>query len=1116
MDALSIIKKCSSEGVLLYLKDGRLAFKSKDALDDTLRQLLIENKLAVVELLKQKETMLEGEQLNGQLSSTSATGIYPASHNQSSLLLTDELQKGAVDNYVMSSVFEVQHALCIDYVKRALGAMMHKHEILRTSMFIEDAKPMQKVCLVERVPVSMFDLTRFSDAEQTSELDKLLTELAKSTFLLNQAPLFKVAIITLTPSKYVIVFKFHHIIFDGWSLGVFLSDFFQTYLAIENRELTTVNNQYLQYRDFACWQKAWLKSKSGEQAVDYWVTELSGAPSKHNLPLAHTPCSHTKSASYYVEKLPTDGLSRVDELCLQLNITKFMFFYAIYAVVLAKYSNVDDVVIGVAASGRKESKFNNTIGFFANPLPVRTKLSTLDRFTDLLGRVKEQLLSAFEHQQVPFEYIVSRLNPVRSAGGNPIFQLAFSLHEEVPTNIGINYKKIHNENLRGAQTKFDLSLHVELNAPSTQLAWTYDESLLSHEIVAELHASYESTVEAVLNDLEVSLQDKLLAKHVYTGRFSSSVSLSEQAVDLVAQVTKWASERPSQIALSDSHTSITYEELAKCIAYTSELLLRAGINYGDTVAVSTHRSIEYFINILALLNIGAAFLPLDESLPKARLEYIVKEAALKFVIGAKNNVVEEVGLTNVASGNCDNTLTLVPLSLDSSRLAYILYTSGSTGVPKGAKIAYSSLHNLILNLANNEVISSENDTWGALASFSFDASLQSLAQLYSGKRIHILTDDVKACETSFKRALVDNEVTILDCTPSFIEKWLNTEFGPSLPNLMIGGEEITQALWDTLVSWQSATGKFAFNLYGPTECCVNSLYCRVTGAIPYIGTPLSNTWADIRGLDGQPVANGVTGELVLSGVNVGLGYVDGASNAFQSRNGVREYFTGDLVKTTSGGLIQYVGRRDSIEKINGYRINLTEVSNVLDTSELVDKAVCFALDTEKGTAITAFIKYIEPQVDEPRAQQALRALTVSKLPIYMVPTLFVPVDTFPINSSGKTDKTRLIEQVERSSSVEARALPETELQIQLCAIWEQLLKVSPIGIDDNFFQLGGDSLQIASLANEIKHKYSQTISIAKIYETPTIRQIETYLSISTWIDEKSHLEDHVNKEIVEI
>ncbi|QIS22154.1 non-ribosomal peptide synthase/polyketide synthase [Nocardia terpenica] len=977
----------------------------------------------------------------------------PVSFAQQRLWFLDQLE-GPNAIYNMPLVVGLSGVLDVDALRAALADVVARHESLRTVIEVVDGQPVQRV-LTEAMP----ELT--VAAADPAQVEALVAEAAAHTFdLAGEIPV-RAWLWQTGPQQQVLAVVMHHIATDGWSMAPLTRDLSQAYQARLQGRAPQWQELAVQYADYTLWQRELLGSESDPDSLlsrqlDYWRTELDGAPQVLALPTDRprppVASHHGGWVPFSVDAVMHQKLLRVAR---EHDATVFMMVNALVAVLLCRMGSGDDVPVGAALAGRGDEALDDLVGFFVNTVVLRTDLSGDPTFEQVLGRVRETHFRAHAHADVPFERVVDAVAGERSTARHPLFQVMLVLQNNAQAALALPGAAPSVEPVGQVQpgvAKFDLTFTVtELGGAGETPAGLaggieYATDLFDHATVVALAARFVRLLEAVVADPRVPIARIQLLSAPEQRQLAvwndTAVAVAESTLPQLFAAQ--AAATPDAVAVVCADTTLTYRELDTRANQLAHWLIGQGVGPEDRVAVALPRSPELVITLLAVTKTGAAYVPIDPQYPDDRVAFMLADA--------KPVLVVDEALVGATRDGCGEGL---PLFAVAESAAYIIYTSGSTGTPKGVVVTHKGLASLATAMAERFALSPASRVL-AMASPSFDASMMELLMaIGSGAVLVIPPAGVMAGEI-LGDVLVTQKITHALISPTVLATVPELPDGV-LSSPVVGAEPCTPEL---VQRW--APGRCMVNAYGPTEVTIAATLSKALTAgdvVVPIGAPIANTRVFV--LDGwlRPVPPGVVGELYVAGAGLARGYLGRAGLtaarfvADPSGGGERLYRTGDLVRWNTDGELVFAGRADDQVKVRGFRIEPGEIESVLTGHDQVGQAVVVARDSAAGKRLVGYVTAAGGAGGVDVA--GLREWLTARLPDYMVPAALMVLDALPLNPNGKLDRRALPEPVFTGGRYRAPRNPREEL---LCTIFAEVLGVSRVGIDDSFFDLGGDSI----------------------------------------------------------
>ncbi|MHA7060180.1 amino acid adenylation domain-containing protein [Aquimarina sp. M1] len=1012
---------------------------------------------------------------------------YSLTSSQRRLWALSQLDEGNTA-YNIFDAFQFSGELDISKLSIAFLKLIERHESLRT-IFIEDKnKELRQYIIPVEQYLGKLKFLDLSNNDSDKVLKSQLKAVQEHVFNLEKGPLFIAEVIKISDKKHVLMLNMHHIIGDGWSMGVLSREFISIYNSLVSEETITLQTLSIQYKDYAEWQNSTSKRLELEKSKSFWLDKFKG-----DLPVLELPTSKvrpnikTYNGSYISYSFSKETTSRLNLYAKQNETTLFMVLMAGVNGLFYRYTNTRDIILGTPVAGREHADLENQVGLYLNTLAIRTEFEESTSFKDLVSIAKTTLLNAYSHQEYPFDRLIDELSIKRDVSRSALFDVMVVLQnqQELLTSDGMRLNGVEISpypNKHTSFSKFDmsfifsekeaqLSLHLEYNTDVYELGFI--ERLCTHlgNFITQGINNPNKDV-AKLNYLEASEENQLFYDFNDTSFNISDTSI----IDLfVAQAAK----NPEYVAVIHESKEFTYGELDEVSNELAHYLLqRYNLQVEDLVGVKLDRSEWLIISLLAVLKTGAAYVPIDPSYPAKRISYIEQDSNCKVTID--QNLLREFNQQ-------ENLLKTLPnIEIKQSNLAYVIYTSGSTGKPKGVMIEHKSLLNLCSwHVSEYNVDASSR---GSLYSgIGFDASVWEIyPYLVSGGTLYPISNpEVRYNINLLINFLIGHKITHTYLPTKICEELViqNTVLKNTI--VLTGGEALKLP--------ENIKGLKIFNNYGPSENTVVTtsfdLKNRTGESIP-IGRPINNTQIYIisDSMELQPI--GVVGEICISGNGLSRGYLNQSKltkekfidNPFLK--GTRLYKTGDLGNWLSDGSIEFVGRKDNQVKIRGHRIELGEIENALVSMTSIHQAVVVDIDIEGEKVLVAYLV----KNDEHNMQE-LRTLLSYKLPEYMIPSYYVELENFPLTANGKIDKKTFPKVTEKHLIRSQYVAPVTKEEKELVIIWEEVLGIENIGVTDNFFELGGHSLNMMVLINKINQKFNIAITTRELYSNMTIHQL---------------------------
>lgn len=1045
--------------------------------------------------------------------------IFPASFAQQRLWFLDQLEPNN-PAYTVFSTAHISGPLNLEALKQSFQAIIERHEVLRTTFTVSDGQPMQVIAPTLSVPLTLVDLEQLPETQRQAGVLRLANEEVKRPFDLAEGPLLRTTLLKLGPQQHILLLCVHHIVFDGWSNRVFFQELETCYRAFAGGQPVVLPELPIQYADFMLWQREWLQGELLEEQLAYWKQQLADAPTVLDLPTDHPrPSVPTHRGSSCLFTLPSSLTEALKALSQQHRVSLFMTLTAAFQTLLYRYSGQEDQLLGTVTANRRHPETENLIGFFVNTLVLHTDLSGDPTFRELLARVRTVILTAQDHQDVPFEYLVKELQPDRSLGQNPFFQVMLVLEPPKP-DLTSGWNLTHMD-LKTDATRFDLDLIFHDFPEGLQGRLTYSTDLFEEATIRRMIGHWRTLLEGIVAHPEQHLSELPLLTEAERHQLLiewNATSTHYPEDQTVHQLFEEQVERtPDAVAVIFESQQLTYRELNTRANQLAHCLRQLGVAPDALVGLCMKRSLDMVVALLSILKAGGAYVPLDPAYPQERLAFMLQDTKLAVLL-TQQQLIETLpthGLhvlcldTDWEEIAQQDERNLINSTLP-EHLVYVLYTSGSTGRPKGVAITHRSVvafTHWALTVFTPEELA------GVLASTSicFDISVfEIFVPLSCGGKM-ILVENV----LHLPSVAASGKVTLINSVPSALTEVVHSRGIPASVHIVnLAGEPLHSVLVQQL--YQLKTIQRVYNFYGPTETTIYATYALVEDGErkPLIGRPIANTQLYITDAHFQPVPIGVPGELYIGGVGVARGYLNRPeltqekfiTNPFSDGPGTKLYKTGDRVRYLADGTIEFLGRFDHQVKIRGFRIELGEIEVVLGQHPAVREAVLVV--HEHGDK--RLVAYVVPLTEQKVTSNELRSFLKERLPEYMIPSDFVLLDSMPLTPNGKADRHALpAPDPTGHSAQDSFVAPTSLLHHQLKKIWEDLLGVRPIGIRDNFFALGGHSLLAVRMIDRFERAYGKKLPLATLFAGATIEHLADVLLKEEVVEENSDVRTKV-------
>ncbi|MEB0259440.1 amino acid adenylation domain-containing protein [Undibacterium sp. 5I1] len=1048
----------------------------------------------------------------------------PLSLAQQRLWFLDQLDHAAGSAYHLPAALRLHGKLDRKALRAALDRIVARHESLRTTFVSVDGSPTQSItsssvgfALAER------DLRALHGHEQQAAVARLCDDEAYQPFNLSAGPLIRGQLLSLAEDEHILLVTQHHIISDGWSINVIISEVSALYNAFSQGLDDPLPALAIQYPDYAVWQRQWLQGEVLQTQTDFWCAHLAGAPTLLELPTDRPrPPQQSYAGSSVALRLTSELSAGLRALAQRHDITVFMALLAAWSTLLARLSGQDDIVVGTPVANRQRSEVEALIGFFVNTLALRVRFDEDLSVVQLLEQVKSTSLDAYAHQELPFEQVVEAVNPPRSLAHSPLFQSMLTWNN-IPAGAALPLSGLIIEAMPGKRNTvhFDLSLTLGDDGDIIDGTLDYASALFDQDTAQRIASHFQTLLAAMVTDPQQRISTLPLL-NAYQ-RHELLDSFNNTAVDfprdlLIHQLfEQQAAAHPEATALVFEQQQLSYGELNQRANQLAHYLIAQGIGPDQRVAICIERGIEMIVGLLGILKAGAAYVPLDPAYPKDRLDYMLQDCNPAMLL-TQRALLPFLPVTSVPLLAIDDASAVLAnqpgtnpdpsaLGLCSAHLAYVIYTSGSTGMPKGVMVEHCSLINF-WDVLKNTIYRHfpKYCRVGLNAAYSFDMSMKGILQLLSGHCVVIIPNLIRANGPDFLQYLEQHRIDTFDCTPSQLDMLLNAGL-LAIPNyqpkaVLIGGEIVNRASWHQLAHAQST---LFFNMYGPTECTVDATIGLIEPSAlnTHIGRPIANARIHILDRQSQLVPVGVSGEIYIGGIGVARGYLNRpeltaerfVTDPFGTEPQARLYKTGDVGRWLPNGNIEYLGRNDFQVKLRGFRIELGEIEAKLAACNGIKEAVVVARENNGGDKrLVAYLTTSGSLVPTPAA---LRTALSKELPDYMVPSAFVILDTLPLTPNSKLDRNALLLLEQISVDTAIYEVPIGSTEIAIAAIWQELLGHEKIDRKGHFFELGGHSIKAVQLISRIRSELKMQASLGDLLIHPVLYKFSAAIIAKT-------------------
>ncbi len=1071
---------------------------------------------SIQDIKQQKRALLISKLKKGNVSNSAIRRrdndkVAPLSYAQEPLWLMSQLEP---DNpiYNVAGGLEFSGVLNTEALHQSLNETIRRHEILHSRFVNEQGVVVQQVSGDSQLQLTRVNIGQLDAKLRQAHFDQIAEEFISKPFNLINDPPLRGMLVEFGNQKNILVLTLHHIVADRWSVGILMQEVAALYKSYTSGLPSALPELAIQYGDFAVWQKEQLNDVSIDKNTEYWRQKLEHAPPTLTLPSDHVrPSAPSYRGDLYQFEFSPSVSQAIKSLAKQQNATLFMTMATIIDILLSRYSGSRDIVLGYTSAGRNQSQTENLIGYFINTLVLRNHLDKDDSFISLLNRIQNQALLDQDHQGISFSQLKEAAGEIGSKNEGRLFQVMLTVQNAPKSEFHVPDLTVEPLALENRVSQFDLTFLIEEQEGMLLGAIEYSTDLFEADTLERLVGHLKTLCEGIvvhpdkpIEQLEILTKPEWQQLVFAWNQPCELKHASQQDKPITSWIASKADTHPSKIALVFDKEQITYWELNTRANRLAHYLQSQGLGAESRIGIFAERSIEMVVAILAVLKSGAAYVPLDSSYPAERLMYMVKDAGVQLIL-MQSSLSNKLNLGDISLAMIDKPyeeyLSEFPvLSATLDNTAYIIYTSGSSGQPKGVLVTHRNL--LHSTLARLEYYQDAPECFLLISSFAFDSSVAGIFWTLSQGGCLCLPKNEETGNPAALAALIKNHsVTHLLALPSFYTSIINENAIPSLTSLttvIVAGEACSSEIANEHHS-KLPNVKF-YNEYGPTEATVWSSAYKVErhediGTLP-IGKVINNEQIYLLDSHYQPVPIGVCGELYIGGLGISQGYVNRPDLTAEkfipdlfSGSGSRLYKTGDLARYRADGNIDFIGRVDHQVKIRGYRIELEEIEAKLDAcAGIRDAVVIVREDNEGDKRIVAYL-----MAEHDLAANDLRNRLSNTLPEYMLPSAFVILDAFPLTPNGKLDRKALPAPSLSDVAIQEFLPPQSEAEIILVKIWQELLGVERVGRNDHFFELGGHSLMAISLIERLQQN-GFAVDLMNVFNMPVLAELAASLS----------------------
>ncbi|WP_353931425.1 amino acid adenylation domain-containing protein [Okeanomitos corallinicola TIOX110] len=1081
------------------------------ALTPTISKEIGQRKQEIIAFLQDLKHDQEQNRADGlAISKAPRDGNLPLSFAQQRLWVVQQIQPDSTA-YNMLEALYLQGAVDVVALETSLSELLNRHEVLRTSFPTMDDSPIQLIAPPTGLTLPIQNLQGLSEQEQTEQIREIGISLASTPVDLAVGPLVEFVLLQLQAQEYVLLIKMHHIIYDGWSLNIFFSELSQLYTAFSQGLPSPLPELQIQYADFAVWQRQWLTDAVLERQINYWQKQLEGVPSVLELPCDRPrPPVQTFQGGMARFKLDSELSQQLKKFSQEFDVTLFITLLSAFIVLVSRYSGQLDLVVGSPIANRNNLALEKIMGFFVNTLVLRGDLSKNPTFAEFLAQMRTTTLSAYSHQDLPFETLVDKLHPVRDLSRNPLVQVVFALQNAPMSASNLPGLTIENMSLPlDLKSRFDLEVNYWEIDGGLEGVWSYSSDLFDASTIARIAKNFETLLWAIATNPQTKVSELPLLsateRHQILVDWNNTCQAYPQDKCIHELFAEQVEKTPDAIAVVFANQQLTYRELNNKANQLAHHLQSLGVKADTLVGICVERSVEMVIGLLGIFKAGGAYVPIDPSYPAERKAFILADTQTTILL-TQQHLTHNLSTDGIKVICLDADWSNLPQqtqnpvsATNSQHLAYVIYTSGSTGKPKGTLIPHQGLVNYLSWCTQAYEVKAGTGTI-VHSPLGFDLTITSLfSPLLVGNQVEILPqgEDVENLSHALHH---HSDLSLVKITPAHLEL-LNqqipaTEAANRTRSFIIGGDNL---LAENIAFWREfAPETKLVNEYGPTEtvvgCCIYEVPRgkHFSGSVP-IGRPIANTQLYILDQNLQPVPIMGSGELHIGGAGLARGYLNRPEltaekfipNPFDNGK-TKLYKTGDLARYLPDGNIEYLGRIDNQVKIRGFRIELGEIEAVLNQHQEIKASCVIAREDIPGKK--RLVGYIVAQAETTLTTSQLRQYLKNKLPEYMIPSTFVYLESLPLTSNGKIDNRALPEPETRAGIEEDLVSPNTPIEAKLVEIWALVLGVEKVGINDNFFELGGDSILSIQIIAKAKQAGIE-ITLKQLFGNQTIAEL---------------------------
>jgi amino acid adenylation domain-containing protein len=1038
---------------------------------------------------------------------------FPLSFAQRRLWFIYQMEAGGA-SYNVPGAGRINGPLDVPVLRRALQELVRRHESLRTRFMFSGDQPWQVVDEPMELELPLIDLSGQPRSEREAEVARVMQYQAETSFDLESGPLLRAMVLRLEEQEHLLLLTMHHIISDGWSLRVLVSEVSKLYDAFLVGHPAGLPELPIQYVDYTIWQRQWLEGPVLDEQLAYWTSQLQDAPATLDLPtdFPRPPVQSNKGRSERIE-LDADLARQLRKLAGRHGVTLFMTLLSAFKTLLYRYTGQQEIVVGSPVSGRTQAETEGLIGCFVNTVALRSRIESQLSFSELLQQIKKLTLDAYAHQDVPFDRTVEALAPERDLSRSPVFQVLFAFQNERLSRVHLGESVLEVCKADAGSARVDLTLLLENTESGIAGAFEYNTDLFEAGTIQRMIGHYQTLLAGIAGGPELSIGSLPLLSHAERQQLLVEWNGTQREYPRNQGVhelfEEQAARTPGKIAVEYGEQQLSYGELNRRANQVARYLRKLGVGVETRVGLCMRRSLEMITALLGIVKAGGAYVPLDVEYPAERLRFMIEDAQIGVLVTEESlqGMLGESGenLSCIAGERewekiAEESEENLGIRLEGTNSAYVMYTSGSTGVPKGILIVHEAITRLVRN--TNYIQLQEGDRIAQIANTSFDAATFEIwGALLNGGSIVGITKENALMPAKLAQKIQDEQVTVMFLTTALFNQTAREAPGAfaNLRYLLFGGEAVDPQ-WVCRVM-DEGKPESLLHVYGPTE--VTTFACwyeiaKIDGnaiTVP-IGAGVGNTQVYVLDVNHEPVPAGITGELYLGGTGLARGYLNRPGltaerfvpNRFSEQSGERLYRTGDLVKWRDGQL-EFIGRLDHQVKVRGFRIELGEIETVVRQYEAVEEAIVLA--TEDESMGRSLVAYVAVKQGRTSGYSDLLEYIRERLPEYMLPSAWCFMERLPMTANGKVDRHALKELKVSFGDKDGKERERSRTPVEeiLCGIWEHVLKIGQARAEDDFFAMGGHSLLATQVISRIQKAFGIDLPLRVLFENPTVQRL---------------------------